>query len=266
MKSSLRMGVVCLTLLVGIGAAQAQDVTVTIENLAPANGTFQTPFWIGFHDGSFDLFDAGSAASSGLESLAEDGSTASVSSAFGAAVPGGLDATLTAPGGTPDAPVFSPGESASMSYTIPTPSANRYFSFASMVIPSNDAFIGNDSPTSIELFDGAGNFKGPVTLTILGSMVYDAGTEVNDELPANTAFFGQAGPNTGINESGLVGLHGGFLAAGNGGILDDAMFANADFTAGGYEVARITITPEPGTMALLGLGSMALLRRRRQRV
>ena len=26
-------------------------VVVSIENVAPANGTFQTPFWVGFHDG-----------------------------------------------------------------------------------------------------------------------------------------------------------------------------------------------------------------------
>ena len=49
------------------------QVTISIENLAPANGTQLTPVWVGFHDGQFDTFDSGSPASPGLEQLAEDG-------------------------------------------------------------------------------------------------------------------------------------------------------------------------------------------------
>ena len=43
-------------------------VTVTVENLAPADGTIQTPFWIALQDGSFDTYDRGAAASAALES------------------------------------------------------------------------------------------------------------------------------------------------------------------------------------------------------
>ncbi|MCP4248268.1 MAG: hypothetical protein GY778_14575, partial [bacterium] len=77
----------------------------------------------------------------------------------------------------------------------------------------------------------------------------DAGTEVNDEIPAHTAFFGQTEPDTGIDEFGVVHDHPGFLPPGSGGILDDPGFANADFTQSGYEIARIIIirsdTPVP---------------------
>ena len=50
--------------------AEDSVVTVRIENLSPPNGTFLTPVWFGIHDGSFDLFDVGTAATAGLESLA----------------------------------------------------------------------------------------------------------------------------------------------------------------------------------------------------
>ncbi len=31
--------------------AWSEEVTVTIENLAPQNGNYLTPVWTGFHDG-----------------------------------------------------------------------------------------------------------------------------------------------------------------------------------------------------------------------
>ncbi|MEM7386819.1 MAG: spondin domain-containing protein, partial [Verrucomicrobiota bacterium] len=143
-------------------------------------------------------------------------------------------------------PPFEPGETASLTLTLdandPT---NRYLSFASMIIPSNDAFIGNDDPTAHPVFDEMGNFVGG-TLLALGADIYDAGTEVNDEAPANTAFFGQAAPDTGVTEGGVAAIHNGFLAPGQGGILDDPMFAAADFTAPDYAVfngsAQTTLT------------------------
>ena len=53
--------------------ASAAMIKVTIENLAPAGGNFLTPVWVGFQDGSFDLYDLSSPAGSDLERLAEDG-------------------------------------------------------------------------------------------------------------------------------------------------------------------------------------------------
>ena len=102
-----------------------------------------------------------------------------------------------------------------------------------MVIPSNDAFVANLDPMAHAVFDADGNFVGGSFL-VLGSSVYDAGTEVNDELPENTAFFGQSAPNTGGDENGTVVMHSGLMPSGSGGILDDPMFASADFTAPSY--------------------------------
>ncbi len=213
-------------------------VTVVVENLAPQNGTWLTPVWVGFHAGTYDLHDPGSAASQELERLAEDGNTSPLSSAFAAAARTGAEATLAAAGDTPQIP---PGGEARHTFLLdPNDENNAFVSWAAMVIPSNDAFVANDDPQARRIFDANGNFLGAF-VTLAGSAVLDAGTEVNDEVPAHTAFFGQTTPNTGVDENGVVHLHPGYLPPGSGGILDDPMFADADFTAPGYQVARITI-------------------------
>jgi hypothetical protein len=98
-------------------------------------------------------------------------------------------------------------------------------------------------------------------------MVLDAGTEVNDEIPMNTAFFGQTMPNTGTTQNGVVMIHPGFLPPGSGGILDDPMFANANFKAIGYQVAQITVeaVPEPATFGLAGAALAAAIAAGRMR-
>jgi hypothetical protein len=50
---------------------------------------------------------------------------------------------------------------------------HQYLSFASMVIPSNDAFVSNMEP--IKVFDDMGNLM-LNTVDLRGGMVLDAGT------------------------------------------------------------------------------------------
>jgi hypothetical protein len=237
---------------------------VTIENLAPNNGTYQTPFWVGFHDGSFDFVDTGSAASAAVESIAEDGNITPLSMDFMSSGVGATDGVIGA------AP-FGPNTIVSMTFNLDgANAASRYFSYASMVVPSNDAFVANDNALQHMIFDGAGNFIG-ADFFITGANVYDAGTEVNDEIPINTAFFGQMATNTGADENGVVHMHEGYNGSfGNPGaaaILADPMFAGADFTLAGYPIARITITqvPAPGALALLGIAGAIARKRRRTR-
>jgi hypothetical protein len=146
----------------------------------------------------------------------------------------------------------------------PLAAASRYMSYASMVIPSNDAFIANDAPNAVPVFDAAGKFIGG-RFIVFGSMVRDAGTEVNDEVPMNTAFLGQMSPNTGVTEGGVVMVHPGFMPGGN--ILSTPMFANSDFRAAGYRVAEVTVevVPEPGTLSLLAAPLVLLAIRRYHR-
>jgi len=152
-----------------------------------------------------------------------------------------------------------------MSFSLdPLAPGNRYFSYASMVIPSNDAFIANGNPLAFEIFGPGGEFLG-ADFIVSGAMVLDAGSELDDELPANTAFFGQAAPDTGDSQGGVVELHGGFKPAGSGGILDGNFagfsFANADFLAPNYALARITVSvvPEGSTWMMGGSLSAGLL-------
>ncbi|MHC4569380.1 MAG: spondin domain-containing protein, partial [Planctomycetota bacterium] len=192
--------------------AQTQEIIVTIENLAPKGGVYFTPVWLGFHDGSYDLFDPGGLATEALERLAEDGDAAALRAEFAAAVGdiGGMDDVVTAPEGFAGAPVFDPGDTATAQYTLDS-TMNRYASFVSMIIPSNDAFIGNHNPRAIELFDTAGNFKGKQIITVLGSMIWDAGTELNNEMDA--AFINQSAPNTGTATMCPVAPHPGYLGS-----------------------------------------------------
>ena len=115
--------------------------------------------------------------------------------------------------------VATGGEAASVILSIGDPTVNRYLSYASMIIPSNDAFIGNGDPLAHAIFDGSGQFVGADFL-VLGSDVSDSGTEVNSEI--DVAFLagpnGQTGPNQGADENGVVGTHPGFNGSvGNAG-------------------------------------------------
>jgi len=261
-----------------------EEITVTVENVGAPGSLFLTPFWMGIHDGTFDTYDAGASAAgfAGLEQIAEDGDTAPLSTRFSAEQGGtGVDATL--PATTVGPPPFDPGEAASMTFSITDPTVNRYLSYASMVVPSNDAFVANGNPLAHPIFDASGNFVGPFTIEIFGRDVNDAGTEVNNE--SNVAFLddpnGQTGPNQGDDQNGVVATHIGFNgsvgnpAAAPVNILGGTTVSGAtidvtlgDFTRNGGDVllARITVIPEPSSIVLLALavcvGAFVVARRR----
>ena len=108
----------------------------------------------------------------GMEALVEDGDTAPLTASFANLAPTGVDTTLVSDGPPP----LEPGES--VSFELDVDSSNQYFSYASMIIPSNDAFIANGNPLAHEIFDDAGNFLGADFL-VLGNEVLYFVTEVN---------------------------------------------------------------------------------------
>jgi hypothetical protein len=158
---------------------------VKVTNMAPEQGTCQTPVWVGIHDGTFDSYDRDVPASPELERLAEDGTVGPIVDAFAALAGGVWDGGVAG-----EAPICSTDAPVIVNFEIEiNPEDGPYnFSYISMVLPSNDAFVANgDPPMRHMLFDTDGNFQ-ELNFEVMGSEVNDAGTEVNDELNANTAF------------------------------------------------------------------------------
>ncbi len=221
--------------LSSIATAQTSipSVVITLENAQPGRGMFLTPPWIGLHDGTFDTYDGGSPASvplggNEIEALAEDGNNGPLTATFALRQPGHPQVQGVAGTSGP----LGPQQSVSVTLNV-DPMVDRYFSYASMVIPSNDAFIANGNPLAHQLFDASGAFVGQ-SFVVSGDESNDAGTEVNDEIPSNVAFLAQAAPNTGTDENGLVATPApGFAAAGSlafpSGILNYPVFAGGDF-------------------------------------
>ena len=174
------------------------------------NGTntdfFATPVWFGLHDGTFDLFDVGSSASNALEVIAEIGDTSPLIADFEAApgTPGDINGVVT--GGATGIPPISPGETGTGSFEIINPANYQYFSFASMVIPSNDSFIVNDNALEYQIFDDNGSFLGENgVFEIQVNNIYDAGTEINDSsATGGAAFIAGVDEFIGADENGVV--------------------------------------------------------------
>lgn len=61
------------------------------------------------------------------------------------------------------------------------PLSQRFLSYLGRIQPSDDAFVGNDEPFAIELFDAQGRFNGPLYVDVFGSQVLDAGVCANRE-------------------------------------------------------------------------------------
>jgi hypothetical protein len=256
MRTSFLLSLLAIICMPAIAQAQ-QQVRVTVENLQPSDGFYLTPVWVGLHDGGFDFFDDGGSASSALEDLAEEGIVSGLQGLFSGSGQQGVLANADGFGG---APVLDPGESASTVFSLGA--SERFLSFASMIIPSNDGFFGNDSGTAIEVLDADGNFSfsGPIELTF--AQAWDAGTEVNDGLGA--AFSATGGTST-DETNGIIALHEGFANFDNTDTADGSTinFGNASNSP----VLRISVTavPEPTSLVLLsGLGILGMIKRRRR--
>jgi len=215
------------------------NIRIVATNTSADGGTFLTPFWFALDDGSFDLYDRGVAASAGLEALAEDGSFGTINAEVTAQDADAITGAVFGAGGP-----LATGETGEARLDNVDGASNGYVSLAAMILPSNDAFVGNGQ--SIQLFDDDGNFLGARSIAFEGSNVLDAGTEVNTEEDA--AFLNQTAPDTGIDENGVVTLHTGFLPAGTGNILGGTNAAGAlidpvaaDFTRPGAGIAEIHI-------------------------
>lgn len=244
------------TTFIGV-AAQAETVqlTVSVKNLAAANGVAFAPLHVGFGSGSFDAFNLGSVAGTAIQSVAEGGAGGAWQAAFAAAEPGAARGTI---GG-----LLLSGATASQTFTLDT-NSQAFFTFAAMVVPSNDFFIGNDN--ALRLFDANGALTRS-SLIINANQVWDAGTEVFDPLAA--AFVGTNSLRA--NQNSVVAFNFAELAAFNGLTTAAGYVFNSGLSAGNdiYQINFALVpVPEPQAAALTlsGLALLGLLMRRRRPV
>ena len=233
---------------------------MTVENLAPANGVSFAPLRLGFNSGTFDAFNLGQAAGPAIVSVAEGGSAGDWFPAF-AADP---TTTLGSVGGA-----LTPGSAASNTFTVDTAS-HPYFTFGAMVVPSNDFFIGNDSPTAFRPFDAGGNLLISDILQRAGD-IWDAGSETFDPLAAAFLTIGTNDlrtPQNGVvnfNFAELSGFNGLETAAGY--TLDSQLRPDSEIYRISFAVTQPPVaTPAPPALVagLLGVGSLLGARRLRR--
>lgn len=267
MKSSqiASLSVLAIVGAAGLASAQPVQLRVTVRNLAPSNSAAFAPLRVGFGNGTFDafnnnqtafLFGQPTVATAPITTIAEGGSGSTWLPTFASVEPAATIGSIMNPTGTP----LLPGQSAAQIFMV-DPSINRFFTFAAMVVPSNDQFIGNDNPTRFMLFNAAGQLNID-SISQFGRDVWDSGTEATD--PANAAFLvGGVNANR-IDEGGVVRFSVDNLTAFNGlttaaGYTFDRQFGAND------EIYRISfeVVPAPGAAAVLGLGGLLALRRRR---
>lgn len=259
-------------LVLASSSAHAATLKITVTNTTPKGGFSITPLWAAFHNGAFDAFDSGAAASAGVELIAELGDASGLAPELLAADPGATATVIAAAAN--GIPPIEPGETASVTIDV-DPISQRFFSFLTMLVPSNDTFLGNDNPLATMLFDIAGTFLGPQTLYLTGLDIFDAGTEAND--PANGPAF-VVGQNALIGGAGEGSIQQGLSLASFAGVtvpggtlLDGALI---DFTTDprSFNIAKIEISaitapapiplPASAPLLLLGLAGFGLLRRR----
>ncbi len=220
--------------LCGTASAATVEVKVTVHNLAPTNSISFAPLRLGFNPGSFDAFYLGQV------------STAQIISVAG---------------------LLTPGATLSASFMVDT-ALNKFFTFGAMVVPSNDFFIGNDSPTEYRLFDNAGHLR-INQIGVRADEIWDAGSEAFD--PLNAAFI-VGGTNSlrtpqnsvvALNFAELAGFNG--LTTGAGYVFSSGLRGDSDVYRISFAVAAV---PEPETYALMlaGLATLGWVSRRRRAV
>jgi hypothetical protein len=236
------------------------NVTVTVRNLAPANSVSFTALRLGFGNGTFDAFNVGQTATAPIISVAERGAGFDWFPAFAAAEPNavlGSVGTNLFPGSSPQSATF----------VVDSMSANnRFFTFANMVIPSNDLFLGNDNPMGFQLFDASGNLL-INSITQTARDIWDAGSE--SPIVANAAFIPGSTTANRESENGVVRFSRAELSIFNG-LQTNAgyTFSDAQLTdaTGVYEIGfSVTAVPEPSSAMLISFGFAAVALQRRRK-
>jgi len=212
--------------------AQAYEVTLSFSNLSGPNGAALSPIFVALGDGGFNPFTPGGSASAAIQTLSETGSGAGLATQFGMADPAGWSGEVTASSNAFGPGIYLPGGTGSITLNL-DPAKNEYLSYFSMVVPSNDFFIGG----KIQLFDNSGNFLG-ANATLTGSSVWDAGAVVPQIAGAVFLAGNQGSSNTA--ENGVIQP----IDASNSGTNSYAVYAGQT-TAAGYQFTQLPNSAAP---------------------
>lgn len=191
MKTIFKSLLLITLLSLPVYADKMAKYELTFTNIT--KGQPLTPAAIIIHDGSYKLFELGSASGPGLYKLAEDGMTAELESevlAQGARF-------LQLDG------LILPGQSSSIVFEA---HPRSFVSIASMLAKTNDGFASSLRPLSLHKRYGHSHKK------ILST--FDAGSELNNELESYIPAFGNVGVRTDSGE-GFVSFHPGLQGVGD---------------------------------------------------
>lgn len=228
MKYRLLLVVASVGLLAGCPSSDDDDKTKSYRyTVNVANQTANqpmSPLAVLVHNSDYQLFEVGQSASVELEYLAEGGSNAELIALAGSN--DDIDQGISGNG------LLLPGNSDEVTITL-DPSDYGYLSVASMLVNTNDAFIG-ETGLSLKTLSVGESFE-------MNMNVWDSGTELNDELAATIP--GPAGGGEGFNatrndSNDAVSFHAGVISQ-DDGLVTSALSANHRFLNPG---AKVTIT------------------------
>ena len=218
-----------------MNAAHAAEWSVSITNLT--HGSYFTPLLVTAHGDQVQFFKAGEKASSELQAMAEGGDLAGL-----VGMVNGEDADTVV---NPAQGLLAPGSTTMAMLNTDDKPQHMYLSVLSMILPSNDAFIGlNKVHVPME----AGTY-------VYNVNAYDAGTEANNEMKnADGGMPGVLGmpaadvPGTGTGATGvtteetnnMVHIHRNMLGDTN----DEGGMSDVDSRVHRWlnPVARVTVT------------------------
>jgi hypothetical protein len=255
---------ICLALTAALCAAPAalaqSTIHISVTNNQPTGGFATSPWWFGVHNGSFDFFNTGAPVSMPTETLAELGNGGGLTAALGSNGVAGVAMTDVLH------PQVKPGETATTDVLVSNPSLMRYLTYAAMIVPSNDYFVGNDNPLQYPIFSATGQFVGPLTIQVFGSNGWDAGSEV-DDVNVGPAFLVGRDIVGGVAENGVV--HGLFSDPANSAYIAMVVgMQTPEYTVThGLTAAdllctvQITAVPAPGAGAVVLAGAGFFARR-----
>lgn len=186
MNSTRKLFALSLAGLMSQGVLAA-DLDIKVTNLT--QGLHFTPFIIAAHSDDANMYQLGMAASNELQMVAEGGDISGFSTLLAS-----ISADVVE---NPAAGLLAPG--ASFETELTNMDGNTVLSLVSMILPTNDGFVGLDSWT---IPSEAGTY----TMYLNG---YDSGTEANDEIINGGGEPGVAGipvDPSGNNGTGAMGF------------------------------------------------------------